>query len=64
MSKYFILGQIAALNYFKATIKPRRHDLRNTYWKIIIYLTSELDILNKMLRDGEMRFRVWNGGNR
>ena len=64
MSRYFILGQIAALNYFLATTKARRHDIRNTYIKTISYIASELDRLYDMLIDGEMRYRVWNGGVR
>lgn len=64
MGKYFILGQIASLNYYLATIKPRRMDIRNAYIQTILYITYELNRLNKMLIDGEMRYRVWNGGNR
>lgn len=64
MRKYFILGQIEALNYYMATIKPRRMDIKNTYIKTISYIASELNRLNKMLIDGEMRYKVWNGGNR
>ena len=58
MSKYFILGQIAALNYFLATIKPRRMDMKNTYIKTISYIASELDKLYDMLIDGQMRYRL------
>ena len=64
MRKYFILGQIEALNYYMATIKPRRMDIKNTYIKTILYIASELNRLNKMLIEGEMRYKVWNGGNR
>ena len=62
MSRYFILGQIAALNYFKAIIKPSRMDQKNIYIKSISYIARELDKLYDMLIDEEMRYRVWNGG--
>ena len=63
MSRYFILGQIAALDYYQETIRPARHDIRNTYIRTMLTIAIERQRLTKMLVDGEMRFRVY-GGNR
>lgn len=64
MSRYFILGQIAALDYIEANTKPMRHDIRNRYIKTMLAIAIERQRLTKMLEDGEMRYTIWNGGNR
>lgn len=64
MSRYFILGQIAALEFYKDMLKPQRMDLKNRYWRALLSYELEIGRLKQMLIDGEMRYRVWNGGNR
>lgn len=64
MSRYFILGQIAALDYIEANTKPRRMDLKNTYIRTMLAIAIERQRLTKMLENGEMRYTIQNGGNR
>ncbi len=64
MNKYFILGQIAALEFYKEMLKPQRMDLKNRYLRTLLSYTLEINRLKQMLIDGEMRYRIWNGGNR
>ena len=64
MTRYFIYGQLAALDYIKATTKPQRMDLKNRYTRTMVYIEMEKQSLTQMLEDGEMRYRIWNGGRR
>ena len=58
MERMFIIGQIEALKYYMATTKPRRMDLRNTYWKLMLMCEIEIQRLNEMLINDKMRYRI------
>lgn len=53
MSKYFILGQIAALEFYKDMLKPQRMDLKNRYLKALLSYELEINRLKQMLIDNK-----------
>ena len=58
MGRYFILGQIAALEFYKDMLKPQRMDLRNRYFRALLSYELEINRLKQMLKDGQMRYRL------
>ena len=58
MGRYFILGQIAALEFYKDMLKPQRMDIRNRYLRALLSYELEINRLKQMLIDGQMRYRL------